>query len=70
MKNIQVTDFSLIVADECHHAGRPSNYSDVMELYIKARLKMLTTCSQTHLPQVIGMTASPGAGKGKTAWLL
>ena len=64
-KNIQITDFSMIVADECHHAGRSSNYSDVMEFYI--RLKLSTSCDQIHLPQVIGMTASPGAGKGRAS---
>ena len=59
-KGIQITDFSLIIADECHHTGRPSNYTDAMEFYI--RLKH-TDCA--HLPQVVGMTASPGAGRGK-----
>ena len=60
-KGIQITDFSLIIADECHHAGRPSNYTDAMEFYIRLKL---AECTQ--LPQVVGMTASPGAGRGKT----
>ena len=60
-KAVLITDFSLIIADECHHAGRPSNYTDVMEFYI--RLKHQDPSAQ--LPQVIGMTASPGAGKAK-----
>ena len=62
IKAFEITDFSLIVADECHHAGRPSNYSDIMEFLI--RLKF--TGKPVQLPQVVGMTASPGAGKGKT----
>ena len=61
-KALEITDFSLIVADECHHAGRPSNYSDIMEFLL--RLKV--TGKPVQLPQVVGMTASPGAGKGKT----
>lgn len=60
-KDVQITDFSLIIADECHHAGRSSNYTDVMEFYI--RIKLAT--SSRLLPQVVGMTASPGAGRGK-----
>ena len=60
-KCVQITDFSLIVADECHHAGRPSNYTDVMEFYIRQKL----VSSASHLPQMVGMTASPGAGKGR-----
>ena len=63
-KNVQMTDFSLIVADECHHAGRPSNYVDIMEFYI--RLKH-STVDHAPLPQVVGMTASPGAGRGKAS---
>ena len=61
-KNVQITDFSLIIADECHHAGRLSNYVDIMEFYI--RLKH-STVGHPPLPQVVGMTASPGAGRGK-----
>ena len=61
-KNVQITDFSLIIADECHHAGRLSNYVDIMEIYI--RLKH-STVGHPPLPQVVGMTASPGAGRGK-----
>ena len=60
-KCVQITDFSLIVADECHHAGHPSNYTDVMEFYIRQKL----VSPGSHLPQVVGMTASPGAGKGR-----
>ena len=62
-ESIKITDFSLIVFDECHHAGRPSNYSDIMEFLIRFKL----TYGSAHLPQVLGMTASPGAGKSKTS---
>ena len=58
---INITDFSLIIADECHHAGRPSNYTDIMEFYIRAK----HSAASCHLPQLVGMTASPGAGKGR-----
>ena len=70
-KAIEITDFSLIVADECHHAGRPSNYSDIMEFYIRSKLaKPASTLPPQFrdrpLPQIVGLTASPGAGRGKS----
>ena len=70
-KAITITDLSLIVADECHHAGRPSNYSDIMEFYIRSKLAnppptLLPHTVDTQLPQVVGLTASPGAGRGKS----
>ena len=70
-KAIEITDFSLIVADECHHAGRPSNYSDIMEFYIRSKLAKPASTLPPHfggrpLPQIVGLTASPGAGRGKS----
>ena len=66
-KAVKITDFSLIVADECHHAGRPSNYSDIMEFYIKFKLTEPVSAEPSlSLPQVVGLTASPGAGRGKS----
>ena len=70
-KAITITDISLIVADECHHAGRPSNYSDIMEFYIRSKFAdppsaLLPHTADTQLPQVVGLTASPGAGRGKS----
>ena len=64
---IHISKFSLVVVDECHHAGRPSNFTDALEFYI--REKHTNPSSSCCLPQVIGMTASPGAGKGKNASL-
>ncbi|CAI8033424.1 Interferon-induced helicase C domain-containing protein 1, partial [Geodia barretti] len=68
---VEITDFSLIVADECHHAGRPSNYSDIMEFYIRSKLAKPASTLPPHfggtpLPQIVGLTASPGAGRGKS----
>ena len=62
-KAITITDLSLIVADECHHAGRYSNYSDIMEFYIRSKF---ANPPAALLPQVVGLTASPGAGRGKS----
>ena len=67
VKAVKITDFPLIVADECHHAGRPSNYSDIMEFYIRFKLTEPVSAEPSlSLPQVVGLTASPGAGRGKS----
>ena len=60
--DVKISELTLIVADECHHAGYPSNYSNIMEFYIRSKL----TEPSVLLPQVVGMTASPGAGRGKS----
>ena len=66
-KKIKMSQFSLIVLDECHHAAGPaSHYGDVMEFYLMEKLSQLTTSSTHSMPQVIGMTASPGAGKNRS----
>ena len=66
-KKIKMSQFSLIVLDECHHAaGLASHYGDVMEFYLIEKLSQLTTSSTHSMPQVIGMTASPGAGKNRS----
>ena len=67
VKAVKIGNFPLIVADECHHAGRPSNYSDIMEFYIRFKLtEPVSTEPSLSLPQVVGLTASPGAGRGKS----
>ena len=67
VKAVKIGNFSLIVADECHHAGRPSNYSDIMEFYIRFKLTEPVSAEPSlSLPQVVGLTASPGAGRGKS----
>ena len=62
-KGTKITDFSLVVADEGHHAGHCSGYTYIMEIYIRLKVED----GVKSLPQAIGMTAFPGAGKGKTS---
>ena len=50
---------SLIVFDECHHAKKGHPFSKLMELYLEYRENPER---EGGLPQVIGATASPGAG--------
>ena len=51
--------FSLMVFDECHHTRKKSPYAEIMTRYLKLKEK------QEILPQVIGLTASPGAGDNR-----
>ncbi len=64
-KKLKMSDFTLIVLDECHHAFQPaSSYGDVMEFYLMEKFEFGPNF--VRLPQVIAMTASPGAGKTKS----
>ena len=53
---VSLSDFSLVVFDECHHTRKNSPYAGLMIRYIQMKSEKAT------LPQVMGLTASPGAG--------
>ena len=55
---IHLRSATLLVFDECHHAIGGDTYALILEYYLLAKQE------GTHL-QVIGLTASPGAGRGK-----
>ncbi|KAK7115822.1 ATP-dependent RNA helicase DHX58-like [Littorina saxatilis] len=62
-KEVEMTDFSMLVLDECHHVGQGKHaYKVLMGLYLKA--KYTEGQNFKKLPQVIGLTASPGVGQG------
>ena len=48
---------SLIVIDECHHTKKSSPQANVMLRYLQCKKK-----DPSKVPQVMGLTASPGAG--------
>ena len=50
--------FSLMVFDECHHTRKGHPYARLMEHYLEYKEKQ----KRLILPQIIGMTASLGAG--------
>ena len=56
---IHISDVTLLVLDECHHTCGRSPYAEVMEHYL------LDKTNGRDVPHVIGMTASPGAGRGR-----
>ncbi len=44
--------------DECHHARKSSLQAQLMFHYIRRKFED----PSAHLPQIVGLTASPGAG--------
>ncbi|XP_075767797.1 ATP-dependent RNA helicase DHX58 [Pelodiscus sinensis] len=59
--HVELTDFSLLVIDECHHTHKDAVYNRIMEDYLERKLK-----GQKKLPQILGLTASPGTGGAST----
>ncbi|KAL4657774.1 putative ATP-dependent RNA helicase DHX58 [Arapaima gigas] len=60
-KHVELTDFTLLIFDECHHTNKDSVYNKIMTRYVERRL-----VADSRLPQVLGLTASLGAGGAKT----
>ncbi|NXK13279.1 DHX58 helicase, partial [Herpetotheres cachinnans] len=55
--HVELADFSLLVIDECHHTQKEAIYNKIMLNYLQRKLS-----GQQDLPQVLGLTASPGTG--------
>ncbi|XP_022349010.1 interferon-induced helicase C domain-containing protein 1 [Enhydra lutris kenyoni] len=66
---VQFSDFSLIIIDECHHTNKEAVYNNIMRRYSKQKLKnnqLRKECKPViPLPQILGLTASPGVGVAK-----
>uniref|UniRef100_A0A665SXB8 RNA helicase n=1 Tax=Echeneis naucrates TaxID=173247 RepID=A0A665SXB8_ECHNA len=59
-KHVELSDITLLVIDECHHTNKESVYNKIMRCYLEKKLK-----GQRPLPQILGLTASPGTGGAK-----
>ncbi|NXY55200.1 DHX58 helicase, partial [Callaeas wilsoni] len=55
--HVELTDFSLLVIDECHHTHKDAVYNKIMLRYLQCKHS-----GEQDLPQVLGLTASPGTG--------
>ncbi|NWX93708.1 DHX58 helicase, partial [Nothoprocta pentlandii] len=55
--HVELTDFSLLVIDECHHTQKDGVYNKIMLNYLQHKLS-----GRQSLPQILGLTASPGTG--------
>ncbi|XP_036408567.1 probable ATP-dependent RNA helicase DHX58 [Megalops cyprinoides] len=60
-KHVELTDFTLLIIDECHHTHKDSVYNKIMQRYVEHKLQR-----EPGLPQVLGLTASPGTGGART----
>ena len=61
---LRISDFDLLIFDECHHTDLKHPYNQIMRLYQKEKD---ANGSQTKMPQILGLTASLGAGSGDSA---
>lgn len=62
-ERLSLNDITLLIIDECHNAKKNSPYAMIMEQYVKMKVSG-GNCPNTkpYLPQIMGLTASPGAG--------
>ncbi|ESO90314.1 hypothetical protein LOTGIDRAFT_164234 [Lottia gigantea] len=56
-----LSEFSLLILDECHHTRKGEPYNNLMKKYLKAK-----NAREDGLPQIIGLTASLGVEKATT----
>ncbi|XP_030641741.1 interferon-induced helicase C domain-containing protein 1 [Chanos chanos] len=67
---VQLSQFSLVVIDECHHTQKGGVYNHIMIRYLKQKhrnpLLVKEQKEPLPLPQILGLTASPGVGGAKT----
>ncbi|XP_057717376.1 probable ATP-dependent RNA helicase DHX58 isoform X2 [Corythoichthys intestinalis] len=60
-KRVELSDITLLVLDECHHTQKETPYNKIMRLYLEKKMG-----GDGALPQVLGLTASPGSGGAKS----
>ncbi|XP_044533140.1 probable ATP-dependent RNA helicase DHX58 isoform X2 [Gracilinanus agilis] len=60
-EHVELSAFSLLIIDECHHTQKNSVYNVILSHYLERKLQ-----GATNLPQVLGLTASPGTGGAST----
>lgn len=56
-EHVELNAFSLLVVDECHHTHKDTVYNIILSRYLEHKLQRTLP-----LPQVLGLTASPGTG--------
>lgn len=65
-EGVDLKDLTLIVIDECHHTQKGGVYNHIMMRYLKQRHKNKRLQKEqkkpVSLPQILGLTASPGVG--------
>lgn len=67
-RRVKITDFSLLIFDECHHTNKEHPYNEIMLTYLGIKFPPCYSVGQSgkvSLPQIIGLTASLGVGKAR-----
>ncbi|XP_030343255.1 interferon-induced helicase C domain-containing protein 1 isoform X2 [Strigops habroptila] len=68
---VHLSDFSLLIIDECHHTQKEGVYNNIMRRYLKEKKKNRKLAKENKplipQPQILGLTASPGVG-GATSY--
>ncbi|XP_041858379.1 interferon-induced helicase C domain-containing protein 1 isoform X2 [Melanotaenia boesemani] len=66
-EGVNLSDLTLIVIDECHHTQKGGVYNHIMMRYLKQKHRNKRLIKEqkqpVSLPQILGLTASPGVGK-------
>ncbi|XP_060910347.1 interferon-induced helicase C domain-containing protein 1 isoform X1 [Labrus mixtus] len=66
-EGVNLSDLTLMVIDECHHTQKGGVYNHIMMRYLKQKHKNLRLKKEQKqlvpLPQILGLTASPGVGE-------
>ncbi|XP_012598701.2 ATP-dependent RNA helicase DHX58 isoform X1 [Microcebus murinus] len=57
-EHVELTAFSLLIVDECHHTHKDTVYNVILSRYLEHKLQ-----KACPVPQVLGLTASPGTGR-------
>uniref|UniRef100_A0A8C9SXT8 RNA helicase n=1 Tax=Scleropages formosus TaxID=113540 RepID=A0A8C9SXT8_SCLFO len=65
-EGVCLSEFSLVVIDECHHTQKGGVYNHIMFRYLKQKHKNARRIKEQNdpipIPQILGLTASPGVG--------
>uniref|UniRef100_A0A673CYW5 RNA helicase n=1 Tax=Sphaeramia orbicularis TaxID=375764 RepID=A0A673CYW5_9TELE len=65
-EGVHLSDLTLIVIDECHHTQKGGVYNHIMMRFLKQKHKNSRLKKEEKepvpLPQILGLTASPGVG--------
>lgn len=65
-----LAEFTLMVIDECHHTQKGGVYNHIMIRYLEQKQKNAKLRKMKKdllpLPQILGLTASPGVGGANT----
>ncbi|XP_010205233.2 interferon-induced helicase C domain-containing protein 1 isoform X1 [Colius striatus] len=68
-EGVHLSDFSLIIIDECHHTQKEGVYNNIMRRYLKEKMKNRKLAKENkpliQQPQILGLTASPGVGSAR-----